>query len=105
MKPERPNSTLDDHRLFEQQIAGQVRRVVFERDDHQCQCCGAHTQLELHHWRDFRSLGGGDTEDNLVTLCHTCHEKVHARVLDITMHFVLGRWKAYVRGEYRHRLS
>jgi 5-methylcytosine-specific restriction endonuclease McrA len=41
-----------------------------------CQLCGSMQQLEVHH-RVFRSHGGKDAEENLVTLCHSCHSALH----------------------------
>jgi HNH endonuclease len=37
-----------------------------------CRACGSYQWVELHHAVP-RSLGGGDVEDNLLPLCHTCH--------------------------------
>ncbi len=55
-----------------------VKAAVLNRDNYTCQICGAkHTKLEVHHIR-FRSHGGSDSMDNLVTLCKECHGKVHS---------------------------
>jgi 5-methylcytosine-specific restriction endonuclease McrA len=32
--------------------------------------------LQVHHLK-FRSHSGGDSEQNLITLCAECHEQVH----------------------------
>jgi len=32
--------------------------------------------LEVHH-QEFRSQGGDDSEENLVTLCEACHSMLH----------------------------
>lgn len=59
------------------------REAVLHRDNYSCQLCGKkHTLLEVHHiiWR---SRGGSDDEDNLITLCHDCHSKVHEGLLVI----------------------
>ena len=50
---------------------------VFERDGWQCQFCGARDNLQVHH-QQFRSEGGSDTLDNLITLCHRCHRRLHS---------------------------
>lgn len=49
-----------------------------------CQVCGAAVSenLEAHHIQ-FRSRGGGDETDNLVMLCHECHQKRHGERIDI----------------------
>jgi len=55
------------------------RAYVLARDGYECQCCkGRHKdpKLEIHHIV-FRSEGGSDEPNNLVTLCHTCHKKLH----------------------------
>ena len=55
-----------------------VKAAVLNRDTYSCQICGAKdTRLEIHHIQ-FRSQGGSDTMDNLVTLCKNCHGKVHS---------------------------
>jgi len=36
------------------------------------------SNLEVHH-REFRSHSGSDAEENLITLCTTCHATVHRR--------------------------
>ena len=56
-----------------------VREYVLVRDKHTCQCCRGKSKdkkLETHHIT-FKSKGGPDTPDNLVTLCHTCHDGFH----------------------------
>jgi len=51
---------------------------VLQRDGWRCQSCGAMQQLQVHHL-EFRSHSGDDSEENLITLCHLCHEGVHSR--------------------------
>ena len=53
------------------------KEAVLHRDKYTCQICGKkHTRLEVHHII-YRSQGGTDDEDNLITLCEDCHEKIH----------------------------
>ena len=54
----------------------QLRKQVLRRDGWQCQCCGSRSNLEVHH-KEFRSQGGDDSEENLITLCVACHLLVH----------------------------
>ena len=54
------------------------RRAILHRDNYTCQCCGKkNCRLEVHHIK-FRSNGGTDDEENLITLCKECHDGVHA---------------------------
>ncbi len=54
----------------------QLHRQVLERDGWRCQFCGALSNLEVHH-QQFRGHSGADSEENLITLCVTCHATVH----------------------------
>lgn len=57
-----------------------TKAMVLNRDGYTCQCCnGKHKdhKLEVHHII-YRSQGGSDEEDNLITLCHTCHKALHS---------------------------
>jgi ATP-dependent DNA helicase RecQ len=49
-----------------------LRQQVLRRDGWRCQSCGAMSNLEVHHKR-FRSQAGHDSEENLMTLCSSCH--------------------------------
>jgi 5-methylcytosine-specific restriction endonuclease McrA len=51
---------------------------ILRRDGWRCQSCGTMSNLEVHH-REFRSQSGADSEENLITLCTTCHARVHRR--------------------------
>lgn len=50
---------------------------VRERDLWRCRACGKGDLLEAHHIT-YRSHGGTDTLDNLITLCKQCHMDAHA---------------------------
>ena len=53
------------------------------RDKYTCQVCKSkNTRLEVHHIK-YRSQGGTDDLDNLITLCADCHKKVHSGKLSI----------------------
>jgi 5-methylcytosine-specific restriction endonuclease McrA len=57
-------------------IPEEVRKAVYKRDDYKCRNCHTTKYLELHHII-FRSQGGKDIEENLVTLCNRCHRWAH----------------------------
>lgn len=58
-----------------------VRRLVLERDDHQCVRCAHGQQLQVHHRRP-RGAGGTRRPEiaygfpNLITVCLFCHEYI-----------------------------
>lgn len=57
-----------------------TRAYVLDRDGHRCQHCkgkSKDSRLEVHHIV-FRSNSGSDEEENLITLCKTCHDRVHS---------------------------
>lgn len=52
------------------------RSAILHRDSYTCQCCSKkNCRLEVHHIK-FRSNGGTDDEENLITLCTDCHKGV-----------------------------
>lgn len=53
-----------------------LRQQILRRDGWHCQSCGTMANLDVHH-REFRSHSGADSEENLITLCTSCHAKVH----------------------------
>jgi hypothetical protein len=55
---------------------GSVRKAILERDNYTCQMCFLRggSKLHIHHILK-RVEGGGDTQDNLITVCPKCHRK------------------------------
>lgn len=53
-----------------------------ERDDYTCQICGSTDDVDGHHVFDYQ-FGGEADVDNIISLCHECHNKVHGGLLDI----------------------
>jgi hypothetical protein len=62
-----------------------VKSYVLSRDNHKCyfKCKDSH-KLEVHHIK-FRSNGGTDNPNNLITLCEKCHKKVHLGKLELNI--------------------
>lgn len=54
---------------------------VKERDDYTCQICGSGLQLEVHHIVP-RRCGGLNTEENLITLCVSCHRAIETKDIE-----------------------
>ena len=55
-----------------------VREYVLFRDNHVCQHCRGKSKdpvLNVHHLESRRT--GGDSPNNLITLCETCHKALH----------------------------
>jgi 5-methylcytosine-specific restriction endonuclease McrA len=61
---------------LERKLYEQLQKQVLSRDGWRCQCCGARTNLEVHH-KQFRSQGGNDSEQNMITVCVECHASCH----------------------------
>lgn len=55
-----------------------VREYVLHRDNHTCQCCKGKSGdkiLNVHHIESRKT--GGNSPNNLITLCETCHTGYH----------------------------
>src|SRR5205807_1846033 len=55
-----------------------VREYVLARDYHTCQWCHGKSKdpiLNVHHIETRKT--GGDSPDNLITFCETCHDLLH----------------------------
>jgi 5-methylcytosine-specific restriction endonuclease McrA len=53
-----------------------LHREILKRDGWRCQICGRMEDLQVHHIQK-RSKLGDDAEENLITLCATCHQECH----------------------------
>lgn len=58
------------------------RKIVLERDDHTCQCCGCKAdgqktnQIICHHLDCDKA---NNSPSNLITLCSQCHNSLHSK--------------------------
>lgn len=54
-----------------------IKAYILARDKYTCQCCKTKKgTLHVHHII-YRSKGGSDEIENLITLCEYCHKKLH----------------------------
>lgn len=71
-----------------------LRMKIFKRDNFKCKTCGAspanneHVELHLHHITPL-SCGGLTRENNLITLCHTCHKGLEPHY-DLSLYSFIG---------------
>lgn len=56
---------------------GNSKAACLNRDNYTCQCCKTKKGTLHAHHIVYRSQGGADTLDNLITLCEECHKKLH----------------------------
>lgn len=64
-------------RLFGDALAA-LKEAVRTRDGWRCTRCGTLGPLQVHHVLP-RGRGGGDTLENLKSLCVACHRTAHPR--------------------------
>jgi predicted nucleic acid-binding Zn ribbon protein len=56
---------------------GGLRNEVLIRDNYKCQVCGSEKQLDIHHKKYINEMV------NLITLCKSCHKKVHREIIKL----------------------
>lgn len=74
-----------------------TKAMVLDRDGYKCHICKTkkkNLKLEVHHIV-FRSNGGSDDADNLITLCHDCHKKLHDGKVKLNL-------KGKLKGQLNH---
>ena len=90
-KIKNPDISGTDYQNGVQKDSWNIREYVLHRDNHTCQACNGKSKdpiLETHHIIS-RQIGG-DAPDNLLTVCHTCHEKVSKGKLQLDVKIPTG---------------
>lgn len=75
-----------------------AKAASLNRDDYTCQCCKTKKGTMHAHHIIYRSKGGADTLDNLITLCENCHKKLH----DGELETFESKLKGKRRGQLKH---
>ena len=83
-KMKNPEITNEQYQQGVQYGFENVKAYVLSRDSYQCQCKkkGCNDKLQVHHIK-FRSNGGSDVPNNLITLCEKHHKALHAGKFDL----------------------
>lgn len=77
-KIKNPDIDGEQYQQGEQMGFWNVREYVLFRDNHKCQCCkgkSKDSRLNVHHIESRKT--GGNSPNNLITLCETCHNNYH----------------------------
>jgi len=75
-----------DYQHGEQEGSYNTREYVLYRDHHECQHCHGKSGdkiLNVHHIESRKT--GGNAPNNLVTLCHTCHDAYHRGEIELNI--------------------
>lgn len=83
-KIKNPSLSNSDYQQGEQFNFWNVREYVLHRDNHTCQHCKGKNKdniLNVHHL-ESRKIGG-DSPNNLITLCETCHKLYHKGEIEL----------------------
>ena len=84
MEESRPLPVGTDYQLGEQYDFYNTRQYVLYRDRYTCQRCGVHdsdVKLHVHHIESRQT--GGNTPNNLITLCEHCHKALHEGKIEL----------------------
>ena len=83
-KMQNPNITNEQYQKGVQYGFANVREYVLHRDGHKCQAdkTGCTKRLEVHHIK-FKSQGGSNAPNNLLTLCSKHHKQLHEGKLNL----------------------
>ena len=73
------------------------KEACYNRDDYICQCCKTKKGTFNAHHIIYRSNGGADTLDNLITLCENCHKKLHRGELKAFETKLIGKKKGQLK--------
>ena len=82
-KLKNPDIEGEEYQQGEQMGFWNAREYVLYRDNHTCQYCKGKSKdriLNVHHIRSRKTHG--DRPGNLITLCETCHNKLHKENLE-----------------------
>src|SRR5262249_32313579 len=76
-----PHKQLSDWSMMYRDYLGSMawslkRLQILARDNFQCQSCGSEYNLQAHHLSYSRIFR--ERPNDLVTLCRTCHQNLHA---------------------------
>lgn len=83
-KIKNPDISSEEYQHGEQECFWNVREYVLWRDGHVCQHCKGKSRdkvLNVHHIESRKT--GGDSPDNLITLCETCHKAYHKGEIEL----------------------
>ena len=63
---------------YSRELQPELRDLVLERDEHECQRCGNTSDLQCHHFEglNINPIESADI-DNCITLCSECHKMAH----------------------------
>ncbi len=91
--------TAEDYRQFlETPFWRGLREECYRRDGRKCQNCGSNGPLNAHH-RFYRPNWFTTRLDDLVTLCHDCHDSAHANKSAFRQFFGSIQPKRFWRGK------
>lgn len=73
------------HEYMQSDLWRHKRKRILARDNYRCQKCGSAINLRVHHIR-YPEYFGDESDDDLITLCDSCHQEVHRTDIIVKEH-------------------
>lgn len=109
-KIKNPNIEGEEYQQGEQLNFWNIREYVLFRDNHTCQHCKGKSKdkiLNVHHIESRKT--GGDSPNNLIVLCETCHNKHHKGEIELKVKrgksFKDGSFMGIMRWDFYNKLK
>jgi hypothetical protein len=76
-----PKGHINNNKLPTVEVSPELRKMVFLRDNYECQKCGSPNSLECHHiqGKAQNPILANDVS-NCITFCKECHLKIHQTI-------------------------
>lgn len=83
-------------------ISQKLRNQILAKSDHLCQFCGSHetSTFEIHHIDEDKTT---NSEENLIAVCPTCHEKITKGIISIADVSICSRKIQFGILDFKHQ--
>lgn len=82
-KDQKSKEYLEYQRYIRSREFKEIRKLVLERDNYECQICkadGNKRRLTVHHKTYDHLFNEKEHLDDLITLCNVCHSAIHKSI-------------------------
>ncbi len=74
--------------VYGYEFTRKLKNEILNRDERKCKVCKSARRLVIHHKNENKH---DNLKNNLITLCRTCHMKVHHKTLELSAYVAVDK--------------